>query len=159
MMYIILRTLFSFPRLLVLVALLLLLNGPDGSGLAQAPAPGTEGRPREVLAVRASGPIQVDGVVDEAAWDAAQPAVEFVQRDPREGQPATEVTEVRVLFDDDALYLGVKAFDREPEKIIINTLEQDFVLEENDGFSFYIDTFHDKRNGYAFFINPAGAKY
>ncbi len=83
----------------------------------------------------------------------------FVQNDPREGEPATYDTEVRLLYDDRALYIGVFAKDPEPGAIIVNELRKDFNTGTADGFQVVIDTFHDERNGYQFAINPGGAKW
>ena len=83
----------------------------------------------------------------------------FIQNDPREGEPATYDTEVRVLYDDDALYFGVFASDDEPADIIVSDLKKDFNTGNSDGFLIILDTFHDERNGYQFATNPAGAKW
>ena len=114
---------------------------------------------RRLNAVRASGPITLDGALDEAAWSAAPLATNFVQNDPREGQPATYDTEVRVLYDDAALYFGVFAKDAEPGQLIVNDLKKDYNTGGSDGFTVILDTFHDGRNGYQFATNPAGAKW
>ena len=114
---------------------------------------------RRLNAVRASGPITLDGLPDEAAWNDAPIASHFLQNDPREGEPATFDTEVRVVYDDDALYFGVFAKDDEPGRLIVNDLKKDFDTESSDGFRIVLDTFHDARNGYTFATNPAGAKY
>ena len=85
----------------------------------QTPA-GGEPPPRptpRISAVRATAKIAVDGRLDEADWERAQPAKDFLQKDPDEGKPATEPTEVRFLYDDDALYVGARMFDSEPSKI------------------------------------------
>lgn len=113
---------------------------------------------REVFAQHTNDPITVDGILDEPVWMDAVPATDFIQREPNQGQKATEKTEIRVLYDDEAIYFGVWAYDREPEKLIINHLEQDFSHQDDDGVSFYIDTFNDDRNSYGFYINPVGAK-
>jgi hypothetical protein len=110
------------------------------------------------MAVRASGPITLDGLPDEAAWSDAPIASHFLQNDPREGEPATFDTEVRVVYDD-ALYFGVFAKDDEPGRLIVNDLKKDFDTESSDGFRIVFDTFHYARNGYTFATNPAGAKY
>ena len=112
----------------------------------------------EIVARHTDDPITLDGVLDEPAWQEAEPATNFIQREPYQGEPATEKTEIRVLYDDEAIYFGVWAWDREPEKLIINHLEQDFSHQDDDGVSFYIDTFNDDRNSYGFYINPVGAK-
>lgn len=114
---------------------------------------------RRLTATPAQGPIALDGKMDEASWAAAPLATGFVQNDPREGEPATYQTEVKLLYDNRALYIGVFARDPEPEKIIVNELRKDFNTGSADGFQVVIDTFHDERNGYQFAINPMGAKW
>ena len=114
---------------------------------------------RRLLVVRATGPIVVDGRLDEATWAQAPVAKDFIQNDPREGEPATYDTEVRVLYDDTALYFGVFAKDEEPGGIIVSDLKKDFATGSSDGFRVIIDTFRDERNGYQFATNPAGAKW
>ena len=114
---------------------------------------------RHLQAVRASAPITLDGVLNEPAWTDAPVARNFIQNEPREGVPATFDTEVRVLYDNDALYFGVFASDDEPDRLIVNDLKKDFTTGSSDGFTVILDTFHDQRNGYQFTTNPAGAKW
>jgi hypothetical protein len=114
---------------------------------------------RRLQAARTQDPIRLDGRLDEPAWQRAPLASNFVQNDPREGQPATHDTEVRLLYDERAIYIGVFARDPEPGKIIVNELRKDFNTGSADGFQVVIDTFKDERNGYQFAINPAGAKW
>jgi hypothetical protein len=114
---------------------------------------------RRLKATQAQGPIKLDGRLDESSWASAPLAANFVQNDPREGEPATFDTEVKLLYDDRALYIGVFAKDPEPHKIIVNELRKDFNTGSADGFQVVIDTFKDERNGYQFAINPAGAKW
>ncbi|MEO7135112.1 MAG: DUF5916 domain-containing protein [Vicinamibacterales bacterium] len=119
----------------------------------------TARKERRLPAKRAQGPITLDGRLDELSWAGAPLANKFVQNDPREGEPATYDTEVRMLYDDRALYIGVFAKDPEPGSIIVNELRKDFNTGTADGFQVVIDTFHDERNGYQFAINPSGAKW
>jgi hypothetical protein len=114
---------------------------------------------RKMVATRATSPIVLDGVLDEAAWREAPVAKDFIQNEPREGVPATYDTEVRVIYDDEALYFGVFAKDAEPGNIIVNDLKKDFNTGGSDGFRVILDTFSDGRNGYQFATNPAGAKW
>ena len=114
---------------------------------------------RRLPAVRAAGPIRLDGALDEPAWNSAAVAQHFIQSDPREGEPASFDTDVRVLYDDDALYFGVFAKDDEPGRLIVNDLKKDYNTDGSDGFRIILDTFHDERNGYQFATNPAGAKW
>ncbi len=120
---------------------------------------GTARRDRRMQAAPAQGAIALDGRLDEPSWAGAPVAKDFVQNDPREGEPATFDTEVKLLYDDRALYIGVFARDPEPGQIIVNELRKDFNTGSGDGFQVVIDTFHDERNGYQFAINPMGAKW
>jgi hypothetical protein len=114
---------------------------------------------RKLSAVRATGPIVLDAQLDEPSWLAAPIAKDFIQNDPREGEPATFDTEVRLLYDSDALYIGVFARDEQPGGIIVNELRKDFNTGSQDGFQVVIDTFKDERNGYQFAVNAMGAKW
>ena len=114
---------------------------------------------RTLPAVRAEGPIKIDGALDEADWAGAPTAHGFIQNDPHEGEPATEDTDVRVLYDANNLYFGVFAHDREPFNILTSELTKDFNRESGDDFEIILDTFHDERNGYMFATNARGAKW
>ena len=125
-------------------------------GLQQA-NPEEESPKLELFARRTDAPINLDGVLDEPIWAEVEPATDFIQREPVQGDPASEKTEVRVVYDEEAIYFGVSAYDSEAPKFIINSLKQDFAHTNSDGASFYIDTFDDDRNAFGFYINPAGA--
>lgn len=103
------------------------------------------------------GTLRVDGVLDEGAWRAAAPATDFLQRDPDNGAPATERTEVRILYDDRRLVIGVECFDSEPGRVLGNQMQRDQSFEADDRFIWTIDSFLDGRSGYFFEINPSGA--
>ena len=102
--------------------------------------------------------ITIDGRLDEPDWGSAPVATGFTQSEPREGEPATEATEVRVLYDADRLYIGAYLFDREPDRLVLNDIKKDFREEQQDDFEVLIDTFRDRRNGYVFITNVAGAR-
>src|SRR5262245_34500476 len=114
---------------------------------------------RKLPAVRATGPIKTDGSLDEPDWARAPLAHDFIQNDPREGEPATEDTDVRVLYDANNIYIGVFAHDRDPRAILTSELSKDFNRESGDDFEIVLDTFHDQRNGYVFATNAHGAKW
>ena len=114
--------------------------------------------PRIVTAVETRLPITLDGVLDDEAWISAEPATDFVQAEPHEGQAATERTTVRLLFDRDALYVGVRCDDGMASALIVNDIRKDFTPGEQDTFEVLLDTFADRRNGFVFATNPAGAK-
>lgn len=101
--------------------------------------------------------IVVDGTPDEAVWKTAAPATNFQQRDPDNGTPATERTEVRVVFDKDRIILGVTCFDSEPDRLLGNQMQRDQPFSADDRFMWAIDPFLDGRSGYFFEINPSGA--
>ncbi len=110
-----------------------------------------------LTAARSPSSIRIDGQLDDPAWAAARPMTGFIQIDPDEGQPATEETEVRVLYDDKALYIGVRMFDSEPDKIRARLGRRDEGLTGSDLLEVYIDSYHDRVSGYVFRITPAGA--
>jgi hypothetical protein len=114
---------------------------------------------RRLIIVRAAGSVTLDGTLDETAWAAAPVAKDFIQNDPDEGAPATYDTEVRVVYDDEAIYFGVLARDDQPGLLTISDIKKDFNTGTSDGFRVVLDTFADRRNGYQFATNPAGAKW
>jgi len=124
---------------------------------ADLPFQSPDGR-RTVTAVESRTPITLDGALDEEVWRIAVPAAEFLQAEPHEGQPATELTEVRLAFDREALYIGVVCHSSDPASLIINDIRKDFVAGEQDSFEIILDTFADRRNGFVFVTNAVGAK-
>lgn len=127
--------------------------------LVGPPAAWAQNQRPEVGAVRLgeADAIVVDGVPDEAVWQKALPATNFLQRDPNNGQPASERTEVRVVFDQDRIILGVTCFDSEPDRLLGNQMQRDQPFSADDRFMWSIDPFLDGRSGYFFEINPSGA--
>ncbi len=114
---------------------------------------------KKVTAVYIEGGIVLDGNLDEPEWNLAQPATDFIQNDPLMGEPATERTEVRILYDDGSLYLGVYCFDSAGgEAIVLNDVRRDYAAKQNDYFSVILDTFDDNRNGFLLGTNSGGAK-
>jgi hypothetical protein len=113
---------------------------------------------KRVHAVRTSEPVHLDGTPDEAAWQTAEPAVDFYQQQPAEGQIATRRSEVRFLYDATTLYVGAMLYDEEPQRAITNDLKRDFGGRDSDMFGVVLDTFHDRRNAYGFLTNPGGAQ-
>jgi hypothetical protein len=101
--------------------------------------------------------VTIDGAPDEAVWHRAVPAADFVQREPSTGAPASERTEVRVLYDANRLLLGVTLYDSEPDAILNNQMQRDESFDSDDSFALIVDSFLDGRTGYFFEINPAGA--
>src|SRR5438105_4957364 len=112
---------------------------------------------RVVSAVRSTEKIAVDGHLDEPAWKIAMPATDFITLLPRPGEPSSERTEVRFVYDDNNLYIGFTCFDSNPHDNVV-VLRKDFQSQESDGISITIDSLHDRRSGFQFGTNPAGAK-
>ena len=108
----------------------------------------------------AAAPPVVDGdVLGDPAWADVPFATGFRQTNPDEGQPATERTEVRILFTADTLYVGVICYDRDPGAIIVTDSRRDSSLADSDSFQLIFDTFRDRQNGFVFGTSPAGQEY
>ena len=101
----------------------------------------------------------IDGVLDERVWQEATPIDDFVQVEPTEGQPATEKTEVRLLYTSTAIYVGVTCFDSDPSKIVTTDSRRDSGLNGQDSFQMIFDTYHDRQNGFIFGTNAVGIQY
>ncbi|QDA60992.1 DUF5916 domain-containing protein [Hymenobacter jejuensis] len=112
---------------------------------------------RQLTALRITQPIKIDGALDEAAWQEAPVATKFIQEKPNPGLPEKLPTEVRVLYDDAALYIGAVLHDVSPDSIMQELSQRDN-LENTDFFGVFIDTYHDRLNGYGFLITPGGVQ-
>jgi hypothetical protein len=112
-----------------------------------------------IRAVKLASPLTVDGQLDEAVYRDVPAISDFVQNDPREGEPATEKTEVWVLFDDSTLYLVARCWESQPERMVVNEMRRDnTTIVQNDGIAFGLDTFHDRRNAVVFELNAIGGR-
>lgn len=110
-----------------------------------------------VRAVRVTTAPRMDGLLTDSVWALAVPATGFRQRDPHDGAPATAGSEVRVVYDDEALYLACRFHDPEPEKIAARLARRD-EGDDSDRGSIGFDTFHDHQNAYELTFNPAGVR-
>ena len=117
-----------------------------------------ETRPVATAVAITAAPV-IDGVLDDRAWQDAIPLTHFVQAEPLEGQPASESTEVRLLYDDVALYVGVVLHDRDTSQIVTTDTRRDAGLGDMDSFQMIFDTFRDRQNGFVFGTNAAGIQY
>lgn len=113
--------------------------------------------PLSVQAVRIETPPRIDGILDEPLWQQESPVTEFIQYNPDEGKPASERSEIRVLYDNEALYFGCMFYDSEPDKIVSRLTRRDDEIE-SDRASIRIDSYHDHQTGYEFTFNAAGVK-
>ena len=108
-------------------------------------------------AVRITGKISLDGQLDEPAWQTAPRATNFYQWQ-KQGEMASEQTEARFIYDDDNLYVGIIMWDSDIGSRVVNELKEDFNFRDTDGITVLLDPLHDRRSGFTFGTNPAGAK-
>jgi len=145
----------SLARAWLAIAVLLSSAAP---GRAQDVLIGAESE-KEVRIQRASTPPVIDGVMDEEIWQRAPIIDDFHQVNPVEFAEPSERTEVRVLYDRDALYIGVRLYDRNPELINARVLRQNQPIGSDDRFFIHIDPFNTRRSGYLFGVNANGVRY
>src|SRR5256712_5667133 len=144
-----------------LLSLCLLLFRPSGSN-AEAP---TARRPVKDESVRITAEAtyidhapRLDGTLDDQLWQSAKVITDFRQREPNEGEPATEKTEVRILYTRHAVYFGIHCYDSVPSRIIATELRRDVSQDLDDHFEILIDSNHDRRGAYVFEVNPLGTQ-
>ena len=106
-----------------------------------------------------STPPVLDGRLDEEVWRGGEPLTGFLQREVIEGAPVSERTEVRILTDGEALYVGAWLFDRDRSGIIPGEKLRDVTLANSDYFAFILDTYLDRQNGFVFATTPAGVEH
>jgi Domain of unknown function (DUF5916)/Carbohydrate family 9 binding domain-like len=127
--------------------------------LVSAPLYGQPAGPPAAQAKRVGQKPIIDGQLSEPMWETATPITGFRQREPVEGDPSTEPTEVRILYDAAELYIGVRVSDSEPAQIRASELRRDNTLDSDDTFAVILDTYHDHRNAFLFRINPRGTRF
>jgi hypothetical protein len=108
-----------------------------------------------VHAVRAQDGISIDARLDDAAWAYASPIRDFTQREPIQDAPPTETTEIRIAYDDEAVYFGIMMYDSEPDKIVKRLARRDRPWDA-DYISISIDPYHDHRIGFYFTVSASG---
>lgn len=142
---------------LISALLLLILALVSPSGLAQESIPTSDTRPSvEAVRIPEGMSVRLDGFLDDEAWALAEPITDFRQQEPVEGGEPSERTEIRILYDDQALYIGAMLYDSNPDGILAYQLQRDAGLGTDDRFMWIISTFDDNRTGYFFETNPAG---
>lgn len=127
---------------------------PDPRELPRADAP--KDTPTHVLLPTTVAPI-IDGNLHDVCWQSAPIVDEFTQVEPKQGAKPSERTEVRLLYNEDYLFIGVRCFDREPNRIVAKQMQRDADLGSDDYVAFAFDPFGGKRSGYLFKISPGGA--
>lgn len=133
----------------------------DIGGVVRGSLDDPEAYPRPIgHALRVDDAVELDGRLDEPLWQRAELFTDFVQSQPDPGRLASERSEVRVVYDDDYLYIGAMLYDSHAGEYVVQSLERDFPslsTRDADMFSIALDTFLDRRNSYLILINPWGA--
>ncbi len=129
------------------------------STVAAAPKSGPEAAPEK--RIYKAGPVNphppaIDGKLDDPVWEKAEWSGDFIQREPYEGAKPTEGTSFKIVYDDKAIFVAIKASDREPGKIERRVSRRDDI--EGDQVDVTIDSYHDLRTGFNFSVNAAGVK-
>jgi hypothetical protein len=141
---------------LTLAFLILIISQPAALTAQTIERPSS--RPSATALKVTEAPV-IDGVLEERAWSEAIPLTDFTQAEPFEGSPASERTEVRLLYDSTALFVGVTLHDSDPSQIVTTDTSRDAGLGEQDSFQLIFDTFHDLQNGFVFGTNVTGIQY
>jgi hypothetical protein len=119
-----------------------------------------EGEAYTLRATRIATPLRIDGRLDESTYEQVPAITEYIQQDPDEGAPISERTESWVMFDDVNIYFACRCWDSHPDRIVANDMRRDSSnLRQNDNFGVVLDTFHDKRNGFLFYVTPVGGMF
>ena len=141
----------------LLYSCLLVAGAASVASAQQAPATAPAAPRRQLAAQRTPTPLKLDGVLDEAAWQTAPVASQFIERRPHPGRPERLPTEVRVLYDDAALYVGATMLEASPDSI-----KRELTQRDNSGntdfFAIFLDPYRDHLNGYGFIVQSTGVQ-
>ena len=132
------------------------VEGPAGAFGPEAAADYDHAQAPRARAAALSGSISIDGNLDEPGWAAAPPITSFMQTLPLEGSPVSEATEVRIVYDENAIYVGATLHDRRP--VTTRLARRDAGLEDSDVFLLLLDSYHDHETAYRFWTNPSGVQ-
>lgn len=149
---------FGFVRATPLALALAAVLFPAGLASAKSQELQASHPERTILAVRVAHPPRLDGTLNDPEWQKATPISNFRQREPVEGNPPTEKTEVRLLYDTHHIYVGVFCYDSSPKEIVATQLRRDLDMSLDDNFAMVVDPTGTRRNGYVFEVNPLGTQ-
>jgi hypothetical protein len=142
------------PSLLLSITLFLCLNT-----ILFGQSKGINREKYRINTTETNNTINVDGILDEPAWLTAEIATHFQRVLPTDTGFAIAQTEVRVIYDQSTLYVGIVCYDPTPGKRPVESLRRDFNFLKNDNFIVFIDTYNDQTNGFAFGVSAAGAQW
>jgi len=132
---------------------------PQDVGVDTGPERSPDGAPVAYSSPVAEGPFIDGDVLNDSAYENALPVTGFFQNTPDDGQPASERTEVRILYTEDTLYFGIVCYVRDPSTIIVTDSRRDSQMRETDSFQIILDTYQDEQTGFIFGTTPAGIEY
>ena len=112
----------------------------------------------QMIGPKAKEKIIIDGDLNEAIWQSADKATNFIQNSPKDGAPATSETEVMMAFDDNNLYIAGTCYENSTSRHVVQSLKRDFNWGRNDNLMIYFDPYDDFTNGFGFGISPAGVQ-
>ena len=145
-------------RLFLLIGCLLLwATGARAQAKASAATAGTPAPKRQLQATRITEPVKLDGALDEAVWQTAPIATKFYEYEPTPGRPEKYPTEVRILYDDNAIYVGAVMHDVAQDSILRELSDRDNI-GNSDWFGVFLDTYNDHLNGYEFIVTSGGVQ-
>src|SRR6266571_3131332 len=139
-----------------LALLLCCLRFSDANASEPGVGSATEEAAKAIVS-RSTSQITIDGVLDEPDWETAAPIGEIRQREPHQGERASEATDVKLLYDSQNLYIGVMCSDSDPKQVIGTQMSRDADLSADDRIEILIDSFRDRHNAFYFATNPLGA--
>jgi hypothetical protein len=141
------------------VLLLVLAAHPLAARAQNSASDSTLRAPRVATALAVAAAPVIDGRLTDSAWRDAEALTGFLQRELHEGEPISERTEIRLLTDGEALYVGAWLYDREPTGIVPGEKVRDVTLTNSDYVGVILDTYLDRQNGFVFATTPAGVEY
>src|ERR1041384_5358026 len=113
---------------------------------------------RAAEAFRVESAPRLDGTLNDPLWQSAKPITDFRQQEPYEGAPATDRTEVRILYTRHAVFFGIHCYDSQPSRVVATELRRDVTQDLDDHFEILVDSNHDRRDAYVFQVNPLGTQ-
>ena len=113
---------------------------------------------KELTAQQISNSIKIDGLLNESEWSTAEKAMDFIEADPNPGVSSKQQTEVNVLYDNNAIYVGAKMWDSHPDSLLMELSQRDNI-GNTDWFGFILDSYKDGINGLGFIVTAAGVQY
>ena len=132
----------------IFFVILIILTSFYASGLPQK---------KQIVATKVNTPPMLDGILNDNVWNNVPIATDFIQLRPNNGQKATQISEVRFIYDDEAVYVGAMLYDTAPDSILTNLSKRD-ELGIVDYFGVYFDPYNDALNSYGFFVSAAGVQ-